>query len=282
MLQALGVLWGVVELSSFFSDEFEDAIKPYGLAVPLAAIILGVLFSWPRTSHRYSLKGRDAVIEIIIGSVFKGKGEIVLGSNTTFDTSFDNDLISPTSMQGAYTLRNFKGDVIELDRLLEEQLQLQGVSGDSVDKPGKKHRYPIGTVCRIQGPRETSYWLAIADITPNGIANSNFQNLKDALPKLWEYLAVKGARQDIRMPVLGSGFSRIRESREDIIKEIVRSFVAACAEATFCERLSIYIRPEDVTKHDIDLDELKRFLECQCLYSETGQSSGVAFGSPLS
>ena len=61
------------------------------------------------------------------------------------------------------------------------------------------------------------------------------------------------------MPVLGSGFSRLPETREEIIREIVKSFVAACSSSRPTEGLTIVMPYGDFYNHGVNPEELERF-----------------------
>ena len=82
------------------------------------------------------------------------------------------------------------------------------------------------------------------------------------------------------MPVLGTGSARLTQPRDDVVREIVRSFVAACSERVFTEHLTIVLSPRDVAKHRISLDELGSFLRHLCLYTDFSGNDSRAVGSP--
>ena len=71
------------------------------------------------------------------------------------------------------------------------------------------------------------------------------------------------------MPILGSGFSRLNATREVILREIVKSFVAATHAGKFCECLTIIIRPKDYFEGKIDLESIDCFLKQECQYGNS-------------
>jgi hypothetical protein len=75
------------------------------------------------------------------------------------------------------------------------------------------------------------------------------------------------------MPVLGTGFSRLPETREQVVREIVKSFVAAYSDCVFADRLTIVLSPKDVADHKMSLAELGAFLEHVCFYTEFARKS---------
>ena len=81
------------------------------------------------------------------------------------------------------------------------------------------------------------------------------------------------------MPVLGTGFSRIQETREEVLREIVQSFVAACSEWVFCEKLTIVISPSDAAMHNISIEEIGSYLTHVCRYTRYSSGSSDASGT---
>ena len=69
--------------------------------------------------------------------------------------------------------------------------------------------------------------MAIATLNAHRIAFATRNDLLDALPVLWENIRTRGGMEPISVPVLGSGFSRLNAKREELVREIVKSFVAA-------------------------------------------------------
>jgi len=82
------------------------------------------------------------------------------------------------------------------------------------------------------------------------------------------------------MPVLGTGYGRLSQPREEIVRETIRSFIAACSEHTFADKLTIVITPQDVANHHISLDELGSFLRHVCQYASFSENNRPAVGTP--
>jgi hypothetical protein len=70
-------------------------------------------------------------------------------------------------------------------------------------------------------------------MSTHGRAKTTMNELRISLAKLWTYIAERGDVEPLVMPVLGSGYGRLTEKREQIIQEVILSFVAACAEKRF-------------------------------------------------
>jgi hypothetical protein len=280
---ALGVGWLIIEFISFFSSDLSNQIKGNWLFLILFFILLIVwsLFdNRPTLSVHQRLIGRDVNIEICIGDIFDFNGAYVVGSNTTFDTELGNGLISGKSIQGQFT-EKYYGDVKHLDVDLDDALRSERYTEITSEKRGKKKEYGIGTVAKVENKAVEAYFLAIASLNQHGVASSSFENIQVSLSCVWNYIANRGGINPLVIPILGSGFSRIEVPRDQIIKEIIRSFVAACATKRFTEKLTIVIHPDDFRKYNLDLAELNEFLTYQCKYTEfknqtdSGRGTGI-------
>jgi hypothetical protein len=123
-----------------------------------------------------------------------------------------------------------------------------------------------------------AYFVAIATMNDGGVAHGNFEDLLSSLPSLWEYISTHGNFDPVIVPVLGSGYSRLSQPREEIVREIVKSFVAACASSRPTERLTIAIPYKDCYEHRVDLDELERFVQHVCRYTEYQSAAAAGAG----
>lgn len=281
MLSGLGVLALLVKLSEFFLHSFSETLRHY-VAVPFAAVALyAVLRCRPRNIVSCRLTNRDVLIEIAVGDVFAYPGALVVGSNTTFDTAISRQLISDLSVQGQFT-RRYYADAANLD--LEVSKELAGVASAALPGPrvGKAAEYEVGTVVRVspQG-RPTAYLVAIARLNEHGNARGTSEDLRRALPKLWTFIANRGTKERLVMPILGTGFSRVSPQRDAVVREIIQSFVAACADLVFCEHLTIVVSAKDAARHQVNLDELGAYLKHVCQYREFEPYRTGPRGTPL-
>jgi hypothetical protein len=281
VLGSFGTLWLAVEITAFF---FDGTVVPAWLRghwrlFAAAGTALAIWECRPNTRVECKLNGRDVTVAIAIGDVFDFDGALIVGSNTTFDTRVSPRLIAENSVQGAFTKRYFS-DESQLDIQIEGALantpaqELQGA------RQGKSLRYPIGTVVRVSTKGRTAYFAAIADINEHGVADGSFEKLQVALAELWVHIGSRGLKEALVIPALGTGFSRLAQTREQIVREIVRSFVAACSERVFADRLTIVLSPKDVAKHQLSLEELGAFLTHVCFYTEFATGSNRALGTP--
>lgn len=271
VLQAFGALWLLVEIGAFFSSGFAEITKAYWWFFPIVGALIGLWRAWPRLAVKSRISGTDIYIEIRVCDLFSRPGALIVGSNTTFDTTLDDHTISARSVQGQFTKRYFP-DVKVLDREISDSLG--GTKFEELtitNKPyGKLRRYPVGTVAAVSFSGRRGYMLAIATLNRHRVAEATRQDVLDALPDLWELIRSRGGLDPLSCPILGSGFSRLNAQREDLMREIVKSFVAACQVGKFCEQLTVVVNPDDFWTARIDLEALGSFLEHECKYSNVG------------
>lgn len=275
VLSAFGVLWLLVEITVFFFQDttIPDWLRSHWWLFAALGVGVAVVKCWPKASVTYNLNGRDVSVEIAVGDIFRFSGALVIGSNTTFDTRISPTLIAANSVQGKFTGIYYSNED-QLDK--ELAAGLSGVQFETLQGPrqGKAKRYPIGTTVRLDPKGRRAYFVAIADISEHGVAESSFEKLRIALAELWVYVGTRGLKEPLVMPVLGTGFSRLPQTREEVVREIVNSFVAACSERVFTDRLTIVLLPSDMAKHRLSLDELGEWLKHMCVY--TSFSGGVS------
>jgi hypothetical protein len=279
LLSTFGALWLAVEITDYFAHDSRaiSLVHAHGGIFLAAGIGVALWTCRPVVKIALRLKDRDVSISLAIGDLFSFKGAMVIGSNSTFDVS--SKVISGKSVQGQFTKRYYRGESqleAEVDAQLKDStcVELEG------NRKGKCKRYPIGSVVQLRPKDRTGYLLAIADINEHGNSSGSFEKLKQALAELWVFIGLRGSKEEIVMPVLGSGFTRLTQSRQIIVQEIIKSFVAACAERAFCENLIIVLNERDVFEKEIDFAALGEYLKYVCLYTEFSDRSTERFGTP--
>jgi hypothetical protein len=70
-------------------------------------------------------------------------------------------------------------------------------------------------------------------------------------------------------------------TREEIIRAIVDSFVAACASSRPTEKLTIVVPYKDFYAHRVDLIELERYVQHVCKYTEYREPTAMGVGTAV-
>lgn len=270
LLASFGAIWLGTEIISFFSEDAELFLSTKGLWFFVIGLLIASLLSLPKKVVRCQLKNRDVAIEIRIADAFEVPGDLVVPTNTTFDTDLGGRIPEAHSIQGEFTRRIYDSEVPHLDLDIHTALDRGNYSYEELPekKHGKKRRYSIGTTIQVKKKDQLFYLVANTHINEDGVASTTIEDLRESLAELWYYISEKGSKGDIVIPLLGTGKARLSEKREDIFLEIIRSFIASCSSGTYCDKLIVAIYPPDVTKHRIDLNYLRDFLEYSCKYAK--------------
>lgn len=267
-LWLLGAIWLLISLVEFFYGQTSPIphTSSFFWFVFLATTVVSIISTLPPLSVVERVRGKDISIRLVIGNIFNQNGDVVISSNSTFDTTFENDFISPNSIQGQLYKREY--DKFEhLNREIEEKLQGVTPMQKHNRKFSKNDQYDIGTIIKLTHRSGfKTYWMALADVNEHGKPDGKFENLQICLESLWRYIGEKGHMARLIMPVLGSGRTGINVNRITILKEIIFSFVAMTKERKITEELVICIHPSDISNNNLDIYELIDYLKCQCKY----------------
>ncbi len=271
VLGAVGAFWTIIEFTDYFDgskDYFPRDFYMFWIILAVS-VFLSLIINYQRLSYKFTVRGKDINIRIAIGNLFKQKGDIALSTNTTFDTKTKDSFISPNSVQGQ--LYRYCDKMEHMDAEIENALRAYQVKEILSRTESKTNRYEFGTIIYLNHDRFRSYWIAMADINEYGRPSSSFKVFQESLEKLWNYLMKSGRMERLVLPILGSGKTGINESREKLLKEIIISFIAFSREKKITEELVLCIHPRDFMKHNIDLGNIKKYLEysCEFLYDNT-------------
>lgn len=256
----LGVLYLLINIADTFKIYEKGKYSNYGIFFLIAIATLFVIFTRrPVSRVIYKVPKKDYSFEVKIGDLFKENGQIIISSNSTFDTDMSSGLISTGSLQGQFATNFFNGQTKEIDRQIEESLAREKfVEVDN--KPGKKKQYPLGTVVCISTHGKNFYLVAMSHINSEGTAYSNVRMLDEALEGLWFNMARKGEFGDMIMPLIGTGRGRVAMPRKKIIERVAQSFADASQEQVFSNKLSIIVYPEDASKFSLNLFQVRDYL----------------------
>ncbi len=246
-----------------FPDLFE---RSWGVLAFLVVVSLvgGLWRSRPRERLEFKLPPSDLTINIAVGDVLSQDGNVVLGSNDTFDTSLSDGIISPKSVQGQLLQRTFGGDVGALDSQIATSLTEVTPTADPDKTFGKTDRYPIGTVAiAVEG--NARYFLpAIAKMSAGTPPHTraSVEGVQMALTKAWEAVGRAGQRDPVHAPIVGSHLARLGLSHTWLVQMMVLSFVAVTKRDSGISSLTIWVAENDSAT--VDLAALDDWLRALC------------------
>lgn len=266
-LETLGVLWLGVETSSFFSQEFSVKIREYWWLFLAFGLIVGIVRAFPRLSVEARIRDTDVFVEIRVVNMFNVKARYIIGTNRTYDTSFEDGVVLPESTQGQF-IQLFCASLKQVEAQIDASLE--GIWFEKLERRqknyGKRKLYPVGTVARIEGQNRIAYLLAFQMLNEYKVASAEVEDIRAALVAVWEYIRTRGDISPVCCGILGSAFSRTKATREDLVREIVRSFVRASRFGRLSDRLTIAILPSDFRKNKVDFQQLRNLVEYECAH----------------
>ena len=267
----LGMYTSILEILTHFPQlEFYKILNSQtSFYVVVACSIIYLLIKiWPQTSFYQRIKNTDIHVGFKIGDILEVKeDDIIIPTNTTFDTSLKRDIISRHSIRGQFLIRFFKEETKQIDAMISQNLKGRNKNISSKKNKGKKARYSIGETItiKIPGQQNCSYWVAIAEMNQNCTAHSSLPVLTQALCSLWNYINSNGEKNNLVIPIMGSGMARIPATKNKLICEIFQSFIVANKESHFSKKLTVYLHPKDL--NDIDIEEVKEFICYQAKFA---------------
>lgn len=257
--QVIGALFIGVQIVDFFNLHPGAIREPIVLGCMFAtAGAAGIAARFPVRRVKYKIPGKDYFVEVHIGDILDASNGIVISTNSTFDTDLKTKLIAVDSLQGQLTTRYFQGETTDLDKQVTKALS--GIPSEPASSPGKKKKYPLGTVAKVSAEGKFFYLLAMADLNEKGTARTDEGKLDRILDGLWTALREQGELGEIYVPVIGTGRGRLQMPRQKLIERIAQSFVDASREGKLAERLIIMATERDAQTYHLNLFQVRDYL----------------------
>ena len=265
-LSVFAIIWTLVDFAVFFfSKNANQPWKPPVWIVLSVGILIAVWNCRPRLSRKVWLKDQDVSINLVVDNMFNRREATVI---IPVNTLFLHEHVDDKAIQIQYRNKFFE-DIVSFERILQDQLQNE--PHQIITYKNKQIRkYPAGTVVRIETPKQkikAAYLVATADLNEHGRATPDRILKQKALTSLWDYIAKKGSKESIVIPIIGSGRGRINVTRFELIHDIVNSFLEVIRECKFTEELTIVIDPKAFIRHEYSLDEIEEYLKYVAKYA---------------
>lgn len=230
-----------------------------------AALIYALVKNRPRNDFLFKVNNRDVEIALKIGSIEKTQSAYIVPVNSEFDMDLNGSVKSATSVKSMIIKKFFAGDSSMIQKRINQELKSKAYL---TQKDGGK--YKIGTTVRIETEdrKNVFYFVVNSHKLNDKRVEASEDSLAITLSGLWSYISTHGAKEQIAVPLLGTGNGRMKMPREEVYKEIVRSFIASCSGKSYCEKLTIVIRDEDVSKCQINIEELVEFTKLHTQYAD--------------
>ena len=278
-------VWGIFTVISAVADFFPALAKlsaflkhPYILWVTFfISIIYALVKNKPPTSFIFKIKNRDTEIELRVDDLFKIKDPLVIPINSEFDVYLNGSVQGSKSLQSKMTSEYFEGDKNKLRKKIKNELRKSIYTSQ---KDG--NRYKLGTTVYLSSLNEERkiYLLANSHKINAGRVEVTPTDFYATLPEFWSFVGAHCPKENIAMPLIGTGNGRLTIPREDVYKEIVRSFISSCAGKNCCSKLIVVIHESDIDKFNIDIEDLVDFTRLQASHADFTTGPDTPNGQP--
>lgn len=220
---------GIISIIEFFKatdylkiDIFKCFFeKTLTFNILIAIVLYLYLFFKANTQKKLYLKINKIETEIRIGNIFNEKGLKVISFNEYFDTEVDEKIITSKSLNGQFlNRRDLVTDINQLDELLRKEMDKCKIKKTKKDskKINNKSRYYLGSIFKYKN----EYLLTTFSKFNNN--NEAYLELKDYylfLENFWKEISKNYAGNNIIIPLLGSGITRLDVDDEELLKMIL-------------------------------------------------------------
>lgn len=282
LFSVFGVLWLVVEILAFFNkQEFANDLKSLWWVFLILGVILVIYQNWPKHFYTHKVNNRDVSISIQLGDVFKTTGALIVPVNNRLDVD-NNGIVSKSSSILKYFIDIvYKGVGSHLDTDINSKLL------DSKDWYEKfiiktnPNEYKIGTVVPVFRDEKQYYLLCNTTLNDQNRSKCTPDDLRNSLVELWAFLTHCGSKDNLVIPIIGTGRGRLTMTREEVIKEIVLSFLASLSADNYCEQLTICIHPYDIRKYNLNIEKISDFIRLHCLNANFSNTNDKLDGQTI-
>ncbi len=209
----------------------------------MTCIVIGLFYLM---RNRVRIIGRDYVIEVIYGDIFKQKKcKKIIPFDECFTAIVGNAPadINPASICGQYLRTNSSIDIESL--LSQSDLTPKGKS-----KFAGKDRYESGRILL----NDEFLLMAFVKLDKEGRGLMTYSEYIDALTVLWEEIDKYYGQKDVCIPVLGSGTTRFKDitlTKQELLDTIIASYKLTRFKIHKPNKLIITCRREDISLNKI-------------------------------
>lgn len=225
---------------------------PATLLIALAILVfIGIVMNWPTTKSVYKDPHSDLHVIVECCDIFEQDGLRVVHCVDTFDNELGR-IINPRSVHGIF-LKYCQAEGIDVEAEITKGLKFVKPTGSDENLPGKKDRYPLGTVCPVFTDKGDFCMVSFTHLQPNGSIAINRQEYTTFLLDMWHNLAQPLLRHDtVNVAVMGNRFVDLPAefSTEQKIDLMIATFFMAAKQKACCKTLRICVHDSNMTEVD--------------------------------
>lgn len=282
LLSVFGALWLLIEVFAFFNkQDFADHLKEFWWLFFIIGIILAIYQNWPKNKYTAKVNNRDVSITLQIGDIFKIEGALIIPVNNRLDVDNNGIVAKSSSILRFFIDLVYNKTQAHLALDISNQLQDSSKWYSNFILTENPRTYKIGTVVPIYRDEKQFYLLCNSILNEQNRSKSTEDDLRNSLVELWAYLSHCGSKDILVIPILGTGHGRIHMTREEVIKEIVLSFLSSLGIESYCEELIICIHPNDIKKYNVNIEDIVDFIRLNCMNANFSRISDTPEGQTI-
>lgn len=204
----ISIVSSIISIIFLFSPDICNCIKLWlfiGFLFLIACIYLIVYF-YHKKSKKIKLKINNTIVNVFFGNIFEMPGKKVIAFNEYFDTLVDERIITSKSLNGQLVK---KLSYQKIDRSINNDKNLVSIEMNEHRPRGKKKKYQLGSIHMI----EDYFLLALTHFNEKNEAEIFSNDYAKCLLEMWKQLNNKYAQEEIFIPLLGGGITRILDNR---------------------------------------------------------------------
>ena len=269
----IGVFWTIWQIweKANPSHSITVVIEKH-IAWSFLLILVGFSFSiytfWPQTRFKRRLPNIDTEVEVRVGNIFKSERPLIVTIPTTLECTFDRNIISPNSIHGQF-IKEYCGNdpsVLEKEILFAAKTSpIANRAPNFFSDPRPVNHYEVGEVWVLRDFTRRAYAATFASFNSSGKAQVSEQEYAKFLSRLWSGIRSGGDTDSVDVALIGGTTARTHHRmQQDVFRDMVRSFSAACSEGLVVRTLTIYITPKDYLESEFSPKFIERMLANAC------------------
>lgn len=236
----------VASVIAFIDFHWAVKLSVLGFIILLSIPLHLILLRRANKLNSITLKINNSNLIIEFGDIFNEEDNKIIPFNEYFDTSFENNLISDTSLHGQYlkTLKSTETLDSEIDNIPVEKM----VEVKSDKKFGKKKKYKPGTILQ----RTKYFLLAFSHFDDDNRAYLTQNEYVECLLNMWAEIDKIYNGKTVCMPLLGSGITRFVDNKDisdqELLSIMIWTFRISKVKFTWPSKVKIIIYTEKSDK----------------------------------
>lgn len=245
-------LWAVLE-PIFTLLEIKTTGYNWGFLIGylVVSIIISLFVVYPKKQIQFNLKNTNTNIEIVFGDLFTEKGHKVISVDEYFDSKIGKPVASK-ALQGIFIEKILGGHTSIFDDAVNAQLGEKKI--EILNRvEGKNLRYPIGTTVTIKHNQTLYFLFAMAHSDYDCNASSNPSIMLKALDGLWSKVRIEGNGENVNIPLVGDGLSRVGLPPTQLLQLILISILKSAKEKDLSSTIRVVLLENMFDKIDLEL-----------------------------